>query len=357
VLSQVEASHRVFRSWTRRPSSEPAAVPSLRGRTTHSPKGGGRGRSCRLWTPARFFYCTRPLGVGWWALSGVAVVTGASRGAGKAIALELGRAGWTVFVTGRSTRGHPDSEGIGGTLEETAEGVESAGGKGIPVACDHTRLEEIDRLVSRVTEAGEPLDLLVNNAWGGYERHDLAAFGNPFWEQPTRHWDGMFTAGVRATLVTSARLAPLMIRRGKGLILNTVAWLEGAYLGNLYYDVAKNAIIRMTEGMASELRPHGVSAVVVVPGFMRTERVMAAHAADPFDLGTTESPRYLAKAVVALSNDPAVGKLSGQTLYVADLARKYGFTDEDGRQPPRFKASDEPEHLPPGERARRSTKG
>jgi NAD(P)-dependent dehydrogenase (short-subunit alcohol dehydrogenase family) len=195
-------------------------------------------------------------------------------------------------------------------------------------------------LVSRVTEAGEPLDLLVNNAWGGYERHDLAAFGNPFWEQPTRHWDGMFTAGVRATLLTSARLAPLMIRGRAGVVVNIVAWLEGPYLGNLYYDVAKNAIIRMTEGMASELRPYGVSAVVVVPGFMRTERVMAAHKREPFDLGFTESPHYLGRAVVALAGDPNIGKVSGQILYVGDLARTYGFTDVDGRQPPRFRVGD-----------------
>jgi len=145
---------------------------------------------------------------------------------------------------------------------------------------------------------------------------------------------------VRATLLTSARLAPLMIQQRRGLIVNVVAWLEGAYLGNLYYDVAKNAIIHMTEGMASELRPHGVSAVVVVPGFMRTERIMAAHQKEPFDLALTESPRYLGRAVVALAGDPNVGKISGQVVYVADAARTYGFTDEDGSQPPRFRVGD-----------------
>jgi NAD(P)-dependent dehydrogenase (short-subunit alcohol dehydrogenase family) len=275
-------------------------------------------------------------------LSRAAIVTGASRGAGKAIAIELGHSGWTVFVTGRSTRKHPDPEGVGGTIDETAGQVDQAGGKGIAVECDHTRLEDIDRLVSRVTNVGYAPQLLVNNAWGGYERHDLAAFGDPFWTQPTRHWDGMFNAGVRTTLLTTARVAPIMIEQGKGLILNTVAWLEGAYLGNLYYDVAKSAIIRMTEDMARELRPHGVSAAVVVPGFMRTERVMAAHKAQPFDLTPTESPHYLAKAVACLSNDSDVASLSGQILYVADLARKYGFTDTDGRQPARFQVTVEP---------------
>jgi NAD(P)-dependent dehydrogenase (short-subunit alcohol dehydrogenase family) len=275
-------------------------------------------------------------------VSAVAVVTGASRGAGKAIALELGRSGWTVFVTGRSTTRHPDSEGVGGTIDETAAQVDRAGGKGIAVACDHTRLEDIDRLVECVRDSGGPPDLLVNNAWGGYERYDPAAFGDPFWKQPTRHWEGMFHAGVRPTLLTSARVAPVLVGRGKGLILNTAAWFGGAYLGNLYYDVAKSAIVRMTEGMARELAAAGVSAAVVVPGFVRTERVMAAHAAQPFDLALTESPHYLARAVVALAGDPAVGRFSGQTLYVADLARTYGFTDVDGRQPARFPSPVEP---------------
>jgi NAD(P)-dependent dehydrogenase (short-subunit alcohol dehydrogenase family) len=249
-----------------------------------------------------------------------------------------------VFVTGRSNRSHPDSEGVGGTVEETAEAVSAAGGTGIAVVCDHTRLEDLDRLVTRVSAAAGPLDLLVNNAWGGYEHHDLATFGNPFWEQPIRHWDGMFTAGVRATLLTSSRLAPLMVKRQKGLLVNTLAWLNGDYLGNLYYDVAKSAIVRMTKGMASELRPHNVQAVALVPGFMRTERVMAAHARNPFDLGPTESPAYLARAVAALARDPAVKRVTGRILYVGDLARKYGFTDVDGRQPPRFETGDEPDH-------------
>jgi NAD(P)-dependent dehydrogenase (short-subunit alcohol dehydrogenase family) len=277
-------------------------------------------------------------------MSQTAVVTGASRGGGKAIALELGRVGWTVFVTGRSTRGHPDVEGIGGTVEETAHAVDLAGGKGVPIVCDHTRLEDIDRLVGRIRETEKSIDLLVNNAWGGYEHHDLATFGNPFWEQPSRHWDGMFTAGVRATLLTSARVAPLIILRRGGLIVNTVAWLSGGYLGNLYYDVAKNAILRMTKGMANELRPYGATAVAVAPGFMRTERIMAHFQKHPFDLGPTESPIYIGRAVVALTGDPAVHRLTGRLVYVGDLARKFGFKDVDGRQPPRFKVVDQPEH-------------
>ncbi|MCI4350790.1 MAG: SDR family NAD(P)-dependent oxidoreductase [Thermoplasmata archaeon] len=270
----------------------------------------------------------------------VALVTGASRGAGKAIATELGRSGWTVYITGRSLRTAPSPEGVPGTLEETAEAVDAAGGQGIIVHCDHTRLEEIDALAWRLRNEAGHLDLLVNNAWGGYEHHDVSTFGRSFWEQPAQHWDGMFVAGVRSTLLTSARIAPMMIERKQGLIANTVAWLDGAYLGNLYYDVAKSALVRMTQGMAAELRPTGVTAVAVAPGFIRTERVMAAHAAQPFDLAPTESPTYLGRAVAALVADSNVSRFAGSVLYVGDLARIYNFQDIDGRQPPRFVPSD-----------------
>jgi len=270
----------------------------------------------------------------------IAVVTGASRGAGKAIAIELGRAGWTVIVTARSTRQSPSREGISGTLEETAEAIESTGGRAIPIRCDHSREEDLVSLAKRIRGDFSHLDLLVNSAWGGYEEHDLEGFGRPFWEQPTHHWDRMFTAGVRPTLLTSAQLAPLLMAAPSGCVINIVAWLQGEYLGNLYYDTAKSAIVRMTEGMARELRPHRVAAIVLVPGFMRTERVMASHAAHPFDLGATESPAYLGRAVVALGGDTELLAKSGQLLYVGDLAKVYGFTDVDGSQPPPFRTGD-----------------
>jgi NAD(P)-dependent dehydrogenase (short-subunit alcohol dehydrogenase family) len=270
----------------------------------------------------------------------VAVVSGASRGAGKAIAIELGHAGWTVVATARSTRKTPSGEGISGTIDETAELVTQAGGLGIAVRCDHSREEDLSALAERLRQEFSHLDLLVNSAWGGYERHDLEGFVRPLWEQPAHHWDRMFTNGVRPTLLTSARLVPLLMRSDRGCVINIVAWLQGEYLGNLYYDTAKSAIIRMTEGMAKELRPHRVAAIVLVPGFMRTERVMASHAVHPFDLASTESPAYLGRAVVALSADPEVLARSGQLLYVGDLAKVYGFTDVDGTQPPVFRTGD-----------------
>lgn len=267
----------------------------------------------------------------------VGVVTGATRGGGKAIAVELGAAGWTVYVTGRSSRADGTTEGLPGTLEDTAEAVDAAGGRALSVRCDHTSLAEIESLVSRVRSDGRRPDLLVNNAWGGYEAYDYEAFGLPFWEQAVEQWERMFTAGVRATLLTSARLAPLFLKGSGGLIVNTIAWLHGDYMGNLYYDTAKAAIARMTFGMAQELRARGVSAVALAPGFMRTERVMASHARAPFDLSATESPAYLGRAVRALASDPNVSKRSGEILYVGDLAKEFGFTDADGRQPRPFR--------------------
>ncbi len=268
--------------------------------------------------------------------SKVAVVTGASRGGGKAIAIELGTGGWTVYVTGRSTRGGTTTENLPTTVEETAEAVTSAGGHGIAARCDHSKVAEIDGLVAGLEKERGRIDLLVNNAWGGYEQHDPIEFVRPFWEQPVRHWDGMFERGVRATLLTSAGFGPLFVKQRHGLIVNTVAWLHERYLGNIYYDTAKAATIRCTFGMAQELRPYGVTVVALAPGFMRTERVLLAHSKQPFDLSSTESPSYLGRAVRAIEGDPSIGDSSGQLLYVGDLARRYGFVDEDGRQPPPF---------------------
>ena len=267
----------------------------------------------------------------------VAVVTGASRGGGRAVALVLGEAGATVYVTGRSTRRAGTTENLPGTIDETAEGITARGGTGIPVRVDHTVDAEVGALFARVGEAHGRLDLLVNNAWGGYERYDGATFDAPFWRQPTSHWDAMFTAGVRTHFVASRFAAPLMIAQGAGLIVGTVAWAFGAYTGNLYYDVAKAAVIRMAFGMGEELRPHGVAAVAVAPGFMRTERVLAAHAAEPFDLSATETPEYLGRAIAALAADPNVMTKSGCQLTAGELAREYSFTDVDGRQPAPFR--------------------
>jgi NAD(P)-dependent dehydrogenase (short-subunit alcohol dehydrogenase family) len=271
----------------------------------------------------------------------VVLVTGASRGAGRAIAAVLGETGATVYVTARSVRGGATTEGLPGTVEDTADEATRRGGRGVPVRCDHTVDEDVERLVARVREEHGRLDVLVNNAWGGYEGHDWRTFDAPFWEQPRARWDTMFTAGVRAHLVMSQLAAPLLMDRTEsdrpGLIASTVAWAYGARLGNAVYDVAKAALGRLAFVMADELRPHRVAAVAITPGFVRTERVLAAHAAHPFDLSGTESPEYLGRAVASLAGDPGLMRRTGETLTAGDVARTYGFTDVDGRQPEPFR--------------------
>ena len=270
-------------------------------------------------------------------LSGrVALVTGASRGAGAAVAAVLGEAGATVYVTGRSTSDGARTEGLPGTVQDSAAEVDARGGHGIPVACDHTDEAQVAALMRRIGSEHGRVDIVVNNAWGGYEEHDGAAFTAPFWEQPVRRrWESMFGAGVWPAMLTSHHAAPLV--PAGGLIVCTVAWAFGAYLGNAFYDAAKACLVRFAFGMACDLRERGVTAVAVAPGFMRTERVMAAHARQSFDLGPTESPEYLGRAIAHLAADPQRMERSGELLTAGDLARVYGFTDVDGSRPEPFR--------------------
>ncbi|HEX8693243.1 MAG TPA: SDR family NAD(P)-dependent oxidoreductase [Longimicrobium sp.] len=268
----------------------------------------------------------------------VAVVTGASRGIGRAIAAVLGERGATVYVTGRSTRGGPTTEGLPGTIEDAAEEVTARGGEGVPVRVDHTVDAEVEALFARVARERGRLDVLVNNVWGGYEEAPTGMRPVPFWELPLeKHWRLMFVAGLRAHFIASAHAVPLMLPQRAGLIVNTVAWSYGDYILALTYDVVKAAVVRMAFGMGRELQPHGIAAVALAPGFTRTERVMAAHAMHPFDLGGTESPEYVGRAVAALAEDANVLAKTGQSLTAGDLAREYGFTDADGTQPPAWR--------------------
>jgi NAD(P)-dependent dehydrogenase (short-subunit alcohol dehydrogenase family) len=268
----------------------------------------------------------------------VALVTGASRGAGRAIAIALGQAGAVVWLTGRSTSGKPTTDGMPGTIDDTTFAIRRAGGEAHPLRCDHTNDDDVEAAIDRIEQKHGAIDVLVNNVWGGYEAHDMNEFVAPFWKQPMkRRWSAMFEAGLRAHLFCAMRCAPAMIEKKRGLIVSTVAWDRGEYLGNLFYDVAKASIVRLISGMARELRPHDVAAIAVAPGFMRTERVMAAHRRQPFDLSRTESPTYVARAVVALAKDKENMKLSGDVVSVGDLARKYDFRDEDGSQPEPFR--------------------
>jgi NAD(P)-dependent dehydrogenase (short-subunit alcohol dehydrogenase family) len=269
--------------------------------------------------------------------STVALVTGASRGVGRGIALALGDAGAKVYVTGRSVRGGASTEDLPGTIDDTADEVSKRGGVGVALRCDHMVDADAEAVFERIAAEDGRLDVLVNNAWAGYERGMEVRFDAPFWQQPLWRWD-LFAGSLRGQFVASRLAVPLMLPQKRGLIAN-ISFTDGeVYLGQTAYDVSKSASDRMVTGMAYELRKKGISAVAIHPGFVRTERVEAAWE----QLGdgpaqVVHSPEYVGRAIASLAADADVASVSGERLAVGDLAQQYGFTDVDGRQPPAFK--------------------
>jgi dehydrogenase/reductase SDR family protein 1 len=264
----------------------------------------------------------------------VAVVTGASRGVGKGVALGLGEAGATVYVTGRTIKDKTDVEKLGGTVFETAEAVTALGGKGIAAPCDHREDSQVEEVFQQVAKKSKKIDILVNNAWGGYENMRegrILTYFKPFWEQPFWRWDAMFDAGVRAAYTSSAFAARLMTRKKSGLIVNISFWAAQVYLGNTQYGVSKAAVDKMTEYMAKELRKYEVAVVSLYPGLVRTESIMRN--AKHFDMSNSESPQFIGRMVAALANDPNIMKKSGKVLVAAQEALDYGILDIDGKQP------------------------
>jgi NAD(P)-dependent dehydrogenase (short-subunit alcohol dehydrogenase family) len=259
----------------------------------------------------------------------VALVTGASRGGGKGIAGVLGEEGATVYVTGRSVRGEPTTLGRPGTIDDTADEVSARGGTGIAVRCDHTDDVQVDAVFDRIHREHDRLDLLVNNAWSGYELAPDPSL--PFWEIEWRHWDLMFDGGLRAAAYAATHAAGAMVAHRSGLIVN-VTWVLDRAHGHAFYEVVKNATNKLTEQMADDLRPHGVACVAVSPGFMRLERMDLS----PAVAARTESPEFVGRAVAALASDPNVIAKSGRVLTTPELAREYGFTDVDGTQQSAF---------------------
>ncbi len=268
-------------------------------------------------------------------LSGkVAIVTGASRGVGKGIALGLGEAGATVYVTGRTIEEGKSASGWPGTIGQTAAEVTRLGGKGIAVQCDHRNESEIEQLFQRVQSEQGQLDLLVNNAWAGYERmvHDgQFTWLKPFWQQPLWRWDAMFQSGVRGAYIAAQYAAQKMVEQRQGLIVNISFWAAQKYMNNVAYGTAKAAVDRLAVYMAHELREYNVAAVALYPGLVRTESVLES--AEYFDLGNSESPQFIGRAVAGLMTDPNLMQKSGQILVAATLALEYGLTDIDGKQP------------------------
>ncbi len=270
----------------------------------------------------------------------VAVVAGATRGAGRGIARMLGAAGATVYCTGRSVRGRPATPGRPETLEETAELVTAEGGRGIAVQADHTVEEQVEALFARVRSDTGRLDVLVNDIWGG---DPLTEWGTPFWELSTSRGQTLLERAVHTHIVTSRHGTPLMVEQGSGLIVEVTDGDTLGYRGNLFYDLAKNAVIRLAYAMAADLRAHRVTALALTPGFLRSEAVLDhfgvteetwrdAIAKDPY-FAESETPAFVGRAVAALASDPNVGEKSGGIFSSWDLAREYGFTDVDGRQP------------------------
>lgn len=269
------------------------------------------------------------------------MVAGATRGAGRAIAIELGAAGATVYCTGRSAVGRSSEIGRPETIEETVDRVNAAGGTGIAVRVDHLVVAEVADLATRVrVEQDGRLDILVNDIWGS---EHLSHWGSGFWEQPLDDGLRMLELAVRTHLITSWHLAPLMVTRRHGLIVEITDGDRDAYRGSLYYDLAKASVNRLALSQAADLRPHGVTALAVTPGFLRSEQMLEIFgvtegnwrdgAAKDEHFIASETPHYLGRAVAALAADPDVSRWSGQVLSTWGLAPVYGFTDLDGRRP------------------------
>ena len=270
----------------------------------------------------------------------VAVVAGATRGAGRGIARMLGEAGATVYCTGRSVRGRPATPGRPETLEETAELVSAEGGQGIAIRTDHTIESEVEQLFARVRAEAGRLDVLVNDIWGG---DALTEWGKPFWGLSPSNGVEMLERAVHTHIITSRYGAPLMVERNAGLIVEVTDGDTMGYRGNLLYDLAKNAVIRLAYAMAADLHAHRVTALAITPGFLRSEAVLEhfgvtednwrdAIQKDEY-FAESETPCYVGRAIAALAADPNVGAKSGGLFSSWGLAKEYGFTDLDGRRP------------------------
>lgn len=255
----------------------------------------------------------------------MAWVTGAGRGVGRGIALALGRAGWTVYVTARSSTAGRTGH-LPGTVEECAEAITACGGRGVAVVCDHRDDKAVAAVAERIEATHGRLDLLVNNAWGGYERLNAGAWEEwnaPLREQPIELFDAMFTGGVRAHYVALAHCAPLLIATPSSAVV-TVSFAVPAAGGSfgVAYAAAKCADDRLALAAAGQLRTHGVASMALHPGLVRTEGVMQF--AEHLNLDGSQSPEGVGRSVVALMQDPRRMDLTGRALGVAELADRYG---------------------------------
>lgn len=274
----------------------------------------------------------------------VALVAGGTRGAGRGIALELGAAGATVYVTGRTTRDHQSEYARPETIEETAELVAAAGGEGIAVQVNHLVADEVEALVGRIRAEQGRLDVLVNDLWGG---ENLKEWSKPVWQHDLQNGLRMLDLGVHTHLITAHYALPLLIERPGGLLVEvtdgTAAYNAEHYRINPFYDLAKVAVTRMAWAHAKDLAPHGATSVSITPGWLRSEMMLDAFgvteeswrdaASKVPHFVISETPRFVGRAVAALASDPDRARWNGQSVSSGQLAKIYGFTDLDGSRP------------------------
>jgi NAD(P)-dependent dehydrogenase (short-subunit alcohol dehydrogenase family) len=274
----------------------------------------------------------------------VALVAGATRGAGRGIAVELGAAGATVYVTGRTTRDQPSEYARPETIEETAELVSASGGKGIAVQVDHLHAHEVEKLVRRIRAEQGRLDILVNDLWGG---ENLKEWNKPVWEHDLENGLRMLNLGVHTHLITAHFALPLLIERPGGLLVEvtdgTAEYNAEHYRINPFYDLAKVSVTRMAWAHARDLAAHGATAVSLTSGWLRSEMMLEAFGVTEENwreatarvphFVISETPRFVGRAVAALAADPDRSRWNGQSLSSGDLAKVYGFTDLDGSRP------------------------
>ncbi|MFI9155348.1 SDR family oxidoreductase [Streptomyces sp. NPDC053367] len=274
----------------------------------------------------------------------VALVAGATRGAGRGIAVELGAAGATVYVTGRTTRERRSEYDRPETIEDTADLVTRAGGVGVAVPTDHLEPARVRALVERIDAEQGRLDVLVNDIWGG---EHLFAWEAPVWEHDLDKGLRLLRLAVETHAITSHHALPLLLRRPGGLVVEmtdgTAEYNAATYRNSFFYDLAKASVLRMGFSLGHELGPHGATAVALTPGWLRSE-MMLEHFGVTEDtwrdalekvphFAISETPRYVGRAVAALASDPDVARFNGQSLSSGGLAQVYGFTDLDGSRP------------------------
>lgn len=287
-------------------------------------------------------------------LSGrVALVAGASRGAGRGIALALGEAGATVYVSGRTVRGGPPPmDGAAGTIEDTAAEVTARGGVGIPVQTDHTSEADVVALFERIAADHGRLHVLANAVWGGHDgvrsgEEWMASMGVPFWDKTAAEWQHMMMAGPYAYWLTTCHALRMMTKVKTGLVVGVTDFVvaganpdEYGGGGQLMAELAHTTINRLMKCMSVEAKPKRIAVITLMPGFMRTERVQLFLPTDKlkkmFRYDLSETPEYLGRAVAALAADRNALAKTGTIQFVADLATEYGFTDADGKVVPRF---------------------